>query len=64
MLERDIPQPRGAPVNPMSEAELVAKFVDCLGRARRPTVPDAASALAARILAIEGEEDAGALFGT
>jgi len=62
VLERDVAHPRGSPANPMSGPELVAKFVDCLGRASRPIAPQAAHALAARILAIDTEEDAGALF--
>jgi 2-methylcitrate dehydratase PrpD len=63
-LQKEILQPRGCPGSPMSETQLVEKFVDCLGRASRPTPPQAARALAARLLAIETEPDAGAPFGT
>lgn len=56
-----VPEPLGAPSNPMTEAALVAKFVACAGYAARP--PADARALAARLLAVDEEEDLKGLIG-
>jgi len=61
-LELDITEPLGSPARPLGDAQLADKFVDCLGRAMRPTTPSASLALATRILAIEREPDAGLLL--
>jgi len=56
----EVDNARGCPARPLNEAELVAKFVDCAGRAKVP--PRDPAALAVRILAIAECEDAGAVF--
>ena len=58
----EVLDPAGSPTRPLDDGQLVAKFVDCLGRAARPTAAGAAAALAARILQIDPESDVGALF--
>jgi len=58
----EVRDPAGSPTRPLDDGQLVAKFVDCLGRAARPTAAGAAAALAARILQIDPESDVGALF--
>lgn len=52
----------GSPENPLDRDQLVAKFVDCAGRAARPLAPGEARALADRILALETCADVGALL--
>lgn len=64
LLAQEITRPRGCPASPMSDSQLVAKFVDCLARARRPASAPEALALAERLLALENEADSGSLFGT
>jgi 2-methylcitrate dehydratase PrpD len=61
-LERDINEALGSPARPLGDAQLADKFVDCLSRAMRPTAQSASLDLAARILAIEHEADAGLLL--
>jgi 2-methylcitrate dehydratase PrpD len=61
-LKAELEQSRGAPANPLSETELVDKFVDCASRAAVPFSSGAARALAAKILALEECSDVGALF--
>ncbi|MEN9683206.1 MAG: hypothetical protein RLZZ427_957 [Pseudomonadota bacterium] len=56
----EVDNARGCPARPLSTAELVAKFVDCAGRATHP--PADSAALAAQILGIAGNADAGAVF--
>jgi len=53
----------GCPDRPLDEARLVAKFVDCAGRAAVPLGEGAAAELAGAILAVESCGDVGALFG-
>lgn len=53
---------RGTPQNPLSEAELVDKFVDCASRAAVPMAEPQARELAARFLALEECRDVGALL--
>ena len=53
----------GCPQRPLGETALVAKFIDCAGRAARPVGREAAERLAARILTLEVCPDVGALFG-
>ena len=53
---------RGCPAKPLSDAELVAKFIDCAGRAAQPLGSVEAGELARRIMALEDCADVGALF--
>lgn len=53
---------RGCPEKPLSEAELLGKFVDCATRAEIPLSQEAARELAGRILSLEQCEDVGELF--
>lgn len=53
---------RGTPDNPLGEAALVDKFVDCAGRAAVPLSVAKARELAGRILALEECADVGALL--
>lgn len=52
----------GNPDNPLSEAQLVEKFIECVGKASVPLDTAAASDLAQTILSLEDCEDVGALF--
>jgi 2-methylcitrate dehydratase PrpD len=63
IFERQVADPMGSPARPLTDEALVDKFVDCVGRAQAPLAPSPARALAARILALEAESDAGAVFG-
>jgi 2-methylcitrate dehydratase PrpD len=62
-FERWIADPGGSPSRPLPDEALVDKFVDCVGRAQKALAPQAARTMAARILALEDEPDAGAVFG-
>jgi 2-methylcitrate dehydratase PrpD len=48
--EMMVEQARGDPGQPMSDADLTAKFIACATRAEAPRDADAANALASRIL--------------
>ena len=61
-FEASLDDALGCPARPLGEAALVAKFIDCAGRAARPVGREAAERLAARILALEDCPDVGALF--
>lgn len=52
----------GCPTRPLPPSAQRAKFVDCVGRAALPVLPDAANGLADAILALELLDDVGALF--
>lgn len=52
----------GAQSAPMSDNQLVAKFVDCAGRARAPLLGDCAKDLAATIFSLETCPDVGEVF--
>lgn len=52
----------GSPSRPMSDEALMAKFVDCLGRAARPVPEARARRLGERILNLGDGDDIGALF--
>lgn len=52
----------GCPSRPLSPAAQRAKFVDCVGRAAVPIMPEAASRLADAILGLDTVADVGALF--
>ena len=57
-----VPEPLGAPSNPMTEQALTAKFAACAGYAASPVADPAA--LAARLLAVDGETDLKGLIGS
>lgn len=59
----DVDNALGCPARPLLPAMLVAKFIDCAGRAQNPLAQDQAEALAAAILSLEDCADVGALFG-
>jgi 2-methylcitrate dehydratase PrpD len=61
VLSAEVANVMGCPERPLDEAALVAKFIDCAGRAEVP--PADAAALAGRILALEECADVGAVFG-
>jgi 2-methylcitrate dehydratase PrpD len=61
-LEAQTADSLGCPARPLTTEDLVAKFVDCAGRAALPLSDAAANALASRILALETCENVGALF--
>lgn len=61
VLRHEILDPRGSPARPLDEAELIAKFVDCAGRACAPLAAQSAAGLARQILEMESAPDAGAL---
>lgn len=52
----------GCPDCPLDDAALVAKFIDCTGRAHRPLTERDARVLADRILSLDQCADVGALF--
>jgi 2-methylcitrate dehydratase PrpD len=52
----------GCPQRPLSEADLLEKFIDCAGRAEVPMARGMAETLGSRILALESSDDVGALF--
>lgn len=60
VLHREVLDPRGSPARPLADEELVAKFVDCAGRAQLPLSRQPAADLARRILDLGDEADAGA----
>lgn len=62
VLRHEILAPRGSPARPLDDAELIAKFVDCAGRARAPLAAQPAAALARQMLDLESAPDAGALI--
>lgn len=52
----------GCPARPLSPAAQRAKFIDCVGRAAVPVMPEGASRLADAILGLDTLADVGALF--
>ena len=64
VLRREVLDPRGSPARPLADEELVAKFMDCAGRARQPLAPGPASELAQRILDLIKAADAGSSLAT
>jgi 2-methylcitrate dehydratase PrpD len=56
-LERFVAEPRGAPSNPLSDAELAAKFRSCAAHARVPLSDDTIERLIARIGVLEQSDD-------
>ncbi|MXO71984.1 MmgE/PrpD family protein [Alteraurantiacibacter buctensis] len=61
-LEASCTTALGSPEKPLGSERLIAKFVDCAGRAARPLAEDKARALADRILDLENCADVGALL--
>ncbi len=61
-LRHEVLDALGCPGRPLDDARLLAKFEDCMSRAARPLSAQLARALAARILALEDEPDAGAIL--
>jgi 2-methylcitrate dehydratase PrpD len=61
-LRHEVLDALGCPARPLDDARLLAKFADCMARAARPSSSEV-GALAARILGLENEPDAGAIFG-
>jgi 2-methylcitrate dehydratase PrpD len=53
---------RGTADNPLSDVQMIGKFVDCAARAARPLTSGEADELAGRILSLEECSDVGALF--
>jgi 2-methylcitrate dehydratase PrpD len=64
VLRSQVLDPCGSPGRPLADEELVAKFVDCAGRARQPLDPGPASELAGRILDLIKAADAGKSLAT
>jgi 2-methylcitrate dehydratase PrpD len=61
-LQASLAHARGAPNNPLSEQELIDKFVACGSRAKQPMTGEQARTLGGQILALEDCPDVGALF--
>lgn len=61
-LSSSLERARGTPENPLSDSDLIDKFVDCAGRAEHRLSPDTARDLATRILTLDDCADVGALF--
>jgi 2-methylcitrate dehydratase PrpD len=64
ILRHELAEPLGAPARPLTEAQRVAKFVDCAGRGQEALAGEPATALAQRILKLAGEAGAGELLAT
>jgi 2-methylcitrate dehydratase PrpD len=64
VLRQEVLDPRGSPARPLTDQQLLAKFVDCAGRARKPLAPGPATDLALRILDLINDADAGATLAT
>lgn len=62
LIEARVEEALGCPARPLDETRLVAKFVDCAGRARNPLARPEAERLAEAILSLETCADVGALF--
>jgi len=60
--EIEVKAAKGSPLNPLGEAELRAKFLDCAARAKNPLDSPSAEALADAILSLEDCADVGALL--
>jgi 2-methylcitrate dehydratase PrpD len=58
LVER-VERPLGHPDNPLADAALLAKFVDCAARAVVPLTQARAQAAAAMLLGIDEQESAG-----
>ncbi len=56
--EVDLEQPLGHPSHPLDDSSLIAKLIDCAGRARVPLLPGRARELTAALLAIDARASA------
>lgn len=61
-LRREVLQPRGSPANPLGDEELLAKFVECAGRARHPVAGGRAAAVGRQILDLAAHADGAAVL--
>jgi 2-methylcitrate dehydratase PrpD len=61
-LRHEVQDALGCPTRPLDDAHLLLKFEACLSRASRPLSTAQSRALATRVLALENEPDAGAIF--
>jgi 2-methylcitrate dehydratase PrpD len=57
VLAREVPMALGAPGNPLSDEQLLAKHLDCTSHAASPLEPATREELAKRILSIDEETD-------
>ena len=64
VLRHEVPDPLGSPGRPLDAPTLIAKFVDCAGRAQQPLAAEQATVLAGRILSLADEPDSGAVIAT
>jgi 2-methylcitrate dehydratase PrpD len=64
VLDASLAQPSGSPASPVSDEQLIAKFLDCCGRAARPPSARLANEMAQRFLQLDDEPDVGALLAT
>lgn len=63
-LSMQVDHAKGSPHNPLSRAELIAKFKDCARRARQPVTGAEADRWASAVLSLEHADDAArAIFG-
>jgi 2-methylcitrate dehydratase PrpD len=60
-LREEILDPLGSPQRALDDAALIAKFVDCAGRARQPLPATDATVLAGRLLGLQREPSVAAL---
>jgi len=56
-LQRQVVHPLGSPLQPLSEAQLIAKFRDCAAHARRPLRQQAQQQLIESVLQLESLSD-------
>lgn len=63
-LSAQVPHPLGAPQNPVDDAGLVAKFLDCAGRSAAPLEAGGAVKIAEVVLSLDQVEASAAVFGS
>ncbi len=61
VLREQVREPRGSPGNRLADAQLLAKFVDCSGRAQQPLAAAPAAAAGRQILDLLNHADAAAV---
>jgi 2-methylcitrate dehydratase PrpD len=61
VMRREILQPRGSPTNPLGDEALLAKFVECAGRAQHPLPAAQAMACGRQILDLANAADGAAV---
>jgi 2-methylcitrate dehydratase PrpD len=62
-LSHSVAQARGSPTNPLSDKDLIAKFLDCTSYARPTITPETALRLAGDLLSISAASRAAKTFG-